>query len=132
MKPRRPEDTLSDEVRVALGALPGVIVMVNRVTYGTRRGSQNVELFGLGKGTPDLIVIVCGRMLGLELKTRDGRQSADQKRVEAAWLDAGALYRVARSVEEALFHAWSAASGAVDSRHRTALLGAIDAMGPLS
>lgn len=125
MKPRRPEDKLSDEVRVALGALPGVIVMINRVTYGTRRGAQNVELFGLGKGTPDLVVIVCGMLLGLELKTATGRQSEDQKRVEAAWTEAGAIYRLARNVDEAKLHVAETAMGAIGSRHRAALLTAL-------
>ena len=125
MKARRPEDVLSDEVRVALGVLPGVIVMVNRVTYGTRKGAQNVELFGLGKGTPDLIVIVCGVLLGLELKTRVGRQSEDQKRVEAAWTEAGAYYRLARSVEDARFRVAEVAMQARGSRHREALLAAL-------
>jgi hypothetical protein len=118
---------LSDEVRVALGTLPGVIVMINRVTYGTRKGAQNVELFGLGKGTPDLIVIVCGVLLGLELKTPVGRQSEDQKRVEAAWTEAGAYYRLARSVEDA--RARVAEVVTLDpwaSRHREALLAALE------
>lgn len=125
MRPRRPEDVLSDEVRVALGTLPGVIVMINRVTYGTRKGAQNVELFGLGKGTPDLIVIVCGMLLGLELKTPVGRQSEDQKRVEAAWTEAGAYYRLARSVEDARCRVAEAAMKAWGSRHREALLAAL-------
>lgn len=125
MKARRPEDVLSDEVRVALGTLPGVIVMINRVTYGTRKGSQNVELFGLGKGTPDLIIIVCGVLLGLELKTRTGRQSEDQQRVEAAWTEAGAYYRLARSVEDARHRVAEAAMEARGSLHREALLVAL-------
>lgn len=104
MKARRPEDKLSDEVRVALGALPSVIVMVNKVTYGRRKGSTHDELLGLGEGTPDLIVIVAGVLLGLELKTAEGRLSEKQKAVRAAWGAAGALYLVARSVDEALDH----------------------------
>lgn len=125
MKARRPEDVLADEVRDNIGALPGVIVMRNTVTYGVRKGRTNQELFGLGKGTPDLIVIVCGALLGLELKTPAGRQSEDQKRVERAWTDAGARYRIARSVSDARIHVASAALPQYGSRHRVALLDAL-------
>lgn len=125
MKARRPEDVLTDEVMDDLGALPGVIVMRNTVAYGVRKGRTNPELFGLGKGTPDLIVIVCGALLGLELKTPVGRQSEGQKRVERAWTEAGAWYRLAHSVAEARGHVLEVASWAIGSRHRTALLVAL-------
>lgn len=125
MKARRPEDVLTDEVRDNIGALPGVIVMRNTVTYGVRKGRTNQELFGLGKGTPDLIVIVCGALLGLELKTPAGRQSEDQKRVERAWTDAGARYAIARSVTDARIHVARAALPQYGSRHRVALLDAL-------
>lgn len=125
MKARRPEDVLTDEVRVDLGALPGVIVMRNTVAYGVRKGRTNPELFGLGKGTPDLIVIVCGALLGLELKTPVGRQSEDQKRVERAWAEAGARYAIVRSVTDARIHVARAALPQYGSRHRVALLDAL-------
>jgi hypothetical protein len=127
VRARRPEDVLSDEVRVALGTLPGVIVMRNHVTYGVRTGRTNPELFGLGEGTPDLMVIVCGRLLGLELKTPVGRLSKKQMAVREAWEAAGAAYRVARSVGEAKEAVLDAALLAVGAPPRAALLDALGA-----
>ncbi len=65
------------------------------------------EWFGLGKGSPDLVLVVRGLFVGLEVKRAKtaehaaGQLSADQK----AWRDkaqrAGVIYEVVRSVEEA-------------------------------
>ena len=102
MKPRRPEDRLSDEVRCALGCMPGVIVMRNVVARAVVVGTSWPALLGLGEGTPDLVAIVRGRWLGLELKTATGRLSEAQERCHEAWRAAGAVVVVVRSVADAV------------------------------
>lgn len=102
MKPRRPEDQLMDAVKVALGCMPGVIVMRNDVARATATGTNYPKLYGLGEGSPDLVCIVRGRWLGLELKTPAGRLSEAQERCHAAWRMAGAVVVVVRSVAEAI------------------------------
>jgi len=97
-----------------------VLVMVNesnactkmaRLIPDVRRRWSAVlreERYGLGVGSPDLVLVVAGRFLGLEVKRPKtaehgaGQLSPKQK----AWRDkaqrAGVVYRRVRSVEEAV------------------------------
>jgi len=52
------------------------------------------------RGLPDIILIEHGRFVGLEVKTKEGRQSPDQKEFERASKEAGASYYVVHSVDE--------------------------------
>lgn len=56
-------------------------------------------------GVPDIIVILDGKFIGLELKTRTGRQSDAQKDFEILLKKHGGHYHLVRSVKdvEALF-----------------------------
>lgn len=101
-KPRRPEDILTDEVRVSpIASADGVLMMRNNSAKGIRIGGTNPELFGLGEGSADLILCVRGRFVGLELKTKAGRFGEKQmdwcRKVQMARGE----YLVARTVEEA-------------------------------
>lgn len=56
---------------------------------------------GLLPGVSDLAYLMPdGRMLFIELKTESGRQSPQQKQWEQIVTDAGAEYRIIRSLEE--------------------------------
>lgn len=101
MKARRPEDRLQDEIRATLGTMPGVIIMRNAVSYATRPGMTHPELFGLGKGTPDLVCIVRGHVVGLELKAARGRLSEEQARCHEAWRAAGAHVYIVKTIDQA-------------------------------
>lgn len=58
---------------------------------------------GLNKaGISDLIVIGNNRIIFLEIKTKTGRQSKSQKEFQAICEKYGVIYRVARSVKEAI------------------------------
>lgn len=96
---RRPEDQLQDQVLAQCGALPGVVLL--RLTVGvyyTRTG----QLVRVGvPGTPDLLALVDGLALGIELKTDTGRLSPEQVACHAAWERMGTPVRVCRSVEAA-------------------------------
>lgn len=52
------------------------------------------------RGSPDIILCKSGLWIGLEVKTKEGRQSPEQKQAEEEIRNCGGLYFVVRSVEE--------------------------------
>lgn len=110
---RRPEDVLADRTLLAIGALPGVIVIdlrkVGLFAPVYRDRSTGLTTHGhpvrIGEdGQPDFLVLVDGLALGMELKAEDGRNRIEpnQARVHTAWRSMGTPVEVCRSVEEAL------------------------------
>ena len=53
-------------------------------------------------GLPDIIVIIKGRFVGLEITQPKGRQSTEQKPFEQAIKKAGGFYFLIRSLDEAI------------------------------
>lgn len=53
-----------------------------------------------GKGTPDVLVCYCGRMVWLEVKTPDGHVSPLQRHELAEWQRVGAYASVVRSIQQ--------------------------------
>ncbi len=51
-------------------------------------------------GSPDIIGVIDGRPLGVEVKTATGRQSDAQRAFEARWVACGGLYILARSIDD--------------------------------
>jgi hypothetical protein len=89
------------DIEIAVGALPGVLVrrgavMVQDIATGRRR-----FLPGLGPGTPDLVVCVEGRWVGLEVKGDDGRPEPTQLDMQRHIRAAGGVYEFVWSTEEA-------------------------------
>lgn len=58
------------------------------------------QTLGSHVGLADLQAIKDGQVLMIEVKTRRGRQSADQLEFEREWIEHGGTYIVARSVED--------------------------------
>lgn len=90
------------EIEIAIGALPGVdcrrgSVMVTDAVTGRRR-----FLPGLGAGTPDLVLCVDGRWVGIEVKTQTGRALESQREFQRHVRLAGGVYELARSPADAL------------------------------
>jgi len=54
------------------------------------------------RGIPDIIGIINGRFIGIEVKIGKDRQSADQKEVEKEINDAGGVYFIAKSYDDYL------------------------------
>lgn len=114
------ESPLLRDIRVALGALPGVLserantgkhIVCVKCRAGFPQGyagpckycgeSSRYALHYGTPGGPDLRLIVGGRFLGLEVKIATGRQSPEQKVWQRACEAAGGVYVVVRSAAEA-------------------------------
>lgn len=96
------EAQLSHDVQAALGSLPDVRLFRMQVGTARDRATGQVVRFGL-PGMADWLVVVGGVVCGwLELKSTAGRQRPDQARFEQAIARNGGVYRIARSVDEAL------------------------------
>lgn len=94
------ESQLQDRIRLALGAVPGLVLFRNNVGVAELRG--HTVRFGVGgPGGADLIGIWNGRFVAIEIKTPTGRQSADQIKFQALVESKGGEYVILRSVDEA-------------------------------
>ena len=110
----REEIILRRQIPLALGSMPDVLVMVNEANAVTKMAllvkdkkaaAQAVlpeERFGLGRGSPDLVVGVRGRVLFRELKAEGGRLSPEQVEWHAQARLRGLDVDVWRSVAEAV------------------------------
>lgn len=103
MKRQRPEAQLHMAVahylRVALRP-PVVWSTIGHGGGGKVRGAQ-LKAMGLRKGMPDLLVIAPGPVLvGIELKSKVGKQTPEQFQVATDFKDCGAWLVLCRSVEE--------------------------------
>jgi Holliday junction resolvase len=54
------------------------------------------------KGIPDIIGIINGRFIGIEVKIGKDRQSADQKEIEKEINNVGGVYFIAKSYDDYL------------------------------
>lgn len=100
---RKPEQDLSNAIRLAVGSLPYVRIWRNNV--GTMRDSRGIPVtFGLAIGSADLIGIVAphGRLLSIEVKRPGGRVTPEQEH----WIEIvrafGGVAGIARSVDDAM------------------------------
>ena len=91
-----PEATLQKQVveylRTALRPYRGTV-------FAIQNNREAKKTAGFQKGAPDVAFCVRGQLYGIELKSKSGVASDDQKAVHAAWRDAGAMVFVARSLE---------------------------------
>ena len=103
-KPRKHDEAnTQQQIIKALHALPGVWVSRNTVGVG-RYATGGIVSYGLGKGSADILCVVSprGRAVWLEVKSATGRQTPEQATFQARQEALGAVYRVCRSVKEAL------------------------------
>ena len=84
-----------ERVRVRAGQkieiMPGMILLLNARPIS----------FGL-VGSGDAMGASRGRPVAIEVKTEEGRQEVDQCNFQVAWQQAGGLYLLVRSAEEAV------------------------------
>ncbi len=65
-----------------------------------RRDGSRGFIRNASKGTPDRILLLAGKFVGLEFKTVAGKQSADQKLAQEAIEEAGGRYFIIRTSED--------------------------------
>ena len=71
-----------------------------RAGAGTIR-IANKRYFKTGRpGVPDIVVVKDGKFIGLEVKTKTGRQSDAQKLAEVEIKEAGGEYHLVRSISD--------------------------------
>ena len=113
-KPRRhEEDDLQIAVmRMVVAEARRDVLVFHPANGGARSKAQAARFKAMGvvAGIPDLVVIIDGRVHGVELKAKKGRASDAQKAMEPRWKAAGGVYAIARSVDEvrALLASWGA------------------------
>jgi hypothetical protein len=101
------ESQIQDQIRIALGRIPGLVLMRNNSGMADMRGYKLRFGVGInGKGGADLIGWYRGRFVAAEIKTPTGRLTPDQLAFKALVERDGGIYVVLRSVDEAL--AWAA------------------------
>lgn len=70
--------------------------------YDVRGGSFRKMSRHAKKGVPDILVIIKGKFLGLEVKSKVGKPSSDQLDFKRGMEKNGAMYHVVRSLEDVL------------------------------
>lgn len=94
------EAQLQDRIRLALGAVDGLVLWRN--TCGVAQRNGHTIRFGVGNpGGADLIGCYRGRFVAVEIKTPTGRQTPEQVTFQNLITAKGGIYVVLRSVEDA-------------------------------
>lgn len=94
------ESQLQDQIRLALGAVPGLCLWRNNIGLAEIRGYR--VRFGVGgPGGADLIGIYKGRFVSVEIKTATNKQTAEQLTFQQLVERLGGIYVILRSVDEA-------------------------------
>lgn len=103
------ESDLTKQVRLAVGAMEGVVLWRNNCGVAEHWNGRNVSrvVYGLAKGSADLVGIVradngTGRFVALELKALRGRETPEQRQWLALVRAKGGYSAVMRSVDEAV------------------------------
>lgn len=105
------ESQLQDAIRLALGAVRGLVLWRNNIGVAEIRGHK--VRFGVGgPGGADLLGIYRGRFVAIEIKTSTGKQTDEQRTFQDLVTRLGGEYRILRSVEEA--REWAAE---IEERH---------------
>ena len=94
------EHRIQQQILAAIGATDGALVWRNN-TGAARDGAGRLVRFGT-PGAPDIMAIVGGQFVGLEVKSARGKLSKRQEAWRKACEAAGGIYRVCRSVDDAL------------------------------
>lgn len=94
------EQAIQAQIMLAVSKLPGIIIW--RQNTGKFKTDDGRWIMCGVLGCPDIIGCYRGRFIGIEVKTKVGRQSDQQKRFQAAMERSGGIYILARSSEDAM------------------------------
>ena len=96
----RPKESEKDIQRAILDWLAVHRIFHYRQNTGGFRDSQN-HFYRFGHvGAPDIVAVVDGRYVGIEVKGPKGRQREEQKQFQQDLERAGGVYVLARGLEE--------------------------------
>ena len=93
------EAQLQADILVAIGSIDGIYV--ERRNAGAFMGRGGLVRAGVA-GVADILCVIEGRAVALEVKTATGRLSTVQKKWRDAWRRAGGIYAVVRSPADAI------------------------------
>lgn len=96
------ESQLQDQIRLALGTTPDLVLWRNNIGHAVMRHGARVTFGVGGPGGADLIGCYRGRFIAIEIKTPTGRQSPEQRQFQQLVERIGGVYVILRSVAEAL------------------------------
>lgn len=85
--------------------LDGLYCLPGRVFWRANCGGLSISgrpMKGNPSGTADILGVLNGRPVALEVKTETGKQRDTQVHWQAVWESAGGLYAIVRSVGEAI------------------------------
>ena len=68
---------------------------------GEYKGKKRFVKFG-PKGAPDIIAVIKGQIIGIEVKAQDGFQSQAQKEFEVEFVRAGGIYLLCFSLDDVI------------------------------
>jgi hypothetical protein len=94
------ETPIVQAIRLALGRMPDCVLWRNNTGVATFQ--DRPVRYGLANGSSDLIGIVAGRFVALEVKTLTGRASDEQNLFLNLVRQKGGFACVVRSVDDAL------------------------------
>lgn len=112
------EGQLQDAIRLALGSMRDLVAWRNNVGHAVMKGGARVTFGVGGPGGSDLIGMLGGRFLAIEVKSPTGRQSPEQKLFEGLVKSKGGIYLMPRSVDDALRMIAEVRSGNDQPLHR--------------
>jgi hypothetical protein len=111
-RPERPqtETDVLREVRAALATFKTDVVFWRNNTGSLQDATGRYVTYGLCEGSADLVGIVRGRFVALEVKRPGGTTSKQRREDQAAWGNivraAGGVYEIVTSAEEAEAVVW--------------------------
>lgn len=100
-KPEREAD-IQQAIRLALGLVPGLVLFRNNIGATMHPGTSRPVHYGVGgKGGSDLIGLLNGRFVALEIKRPGGRVTAEQLGFIEVVRNNGGFAAIVHSIDEA-------------------------------
>ena len=95
-------DILTNDLRVALSAKYGTGAYFDRYNVIAMQTDTRGMVKSCQSGTADLLGVIQGYAVAIEVKAGKDRQSKTQKNFQECWERAGGVYLICRSVEETM------------------------------
>ena len=95
-------DVLTNDLRVALSEKYGRDAFLQRVNVIAMATTTRGMVKSCQKGTADLLGVISGYAVAIEVKAGKDRQRESQKNFQECWERAGGVYLICRSVQETM------------------------------